>query len=626
MAGGKRRLSQAHRLLAASKDSSSENEEDGGLRERRRPPQQKVATRKHDASTPTSTHVSGASSSSEVVEMYRKVIKMASENKITVKNAWSLSLIDHMSEVVVDEDAEGVPSDDVGRSVNFQRASCTLEAGVKIYCSRVDDTFDASFRVLERLHRGRQREEEEGIVYNEDLPGDDVRTTKGRARDVTAYKTLVEDEATISAPIAEDEVSPWAFGKGVDGGAAKDLLLQRLWCVSASLDFHNDMRDDEGVPLDERFYISKLPTGLCAKLAELRAQTAEATQGPAPDELSPSLQPPRPDEMPLSQDTHQNDINADDSLFSDPIHEDVVDSAFTAPDDVEEDVVTDSTFLFAKHVHTADLAIAIDDDNLAFFDATKLAGGRNGWAGVSHWKLAATKPPPSKRAKDTASSSKHSTKRVAALDFDAPPPPLSIFAPSSTRRKPLPPIKLLDPDALLLPHDIGVKPRDLYSLFLVDCAVPSAARGVDSSTDADDLFCDQFGDQDDDSFGAPPAQDEDSFAAPNQDEIPGPIDLLRANHHVEKLDIAYAATAKKVDVRALKAALWNVLDNKLLKSLKFSSLVRHVNKGNTFGDDTTMAFYFICLLHLANEHQLSLHGLSDQPLADFTIDRSRASI
>lgn len=632
MAGGKRRLSQGRRLLAASKDLHSENEEDEGLRERRRPPQRQLETRRHDASPPTNTHGNGAPSSSEVVEMYRKVIKMASENKITVKNAWSLSLIDHMSEVVVDEEAEGVQSNDVGRSVNFQRASCTLEAGVKIYCSRVDETFDASFRVLERLHRGRQREEEEeeGAVYNEEVPADNVRGTKGRTRAVTACKTLVEDEATISAPIAEDEVLPWAFGKGVDGGAAKDLLLQRLWCVSASLDFHNDMRDDEDAPLDERFYISKLPTGLCAPLAELRAQTAEAeaTRGRPPEEMSSLLPPPRPDELPPSQDIHQTEVHADDSEFFDPIRDDdVVDTVFTASDDVEDDVLIDSTSLVTEGVQTVDLAIAIDDDNLAFFDTTKFFGGRNDWAGVSHWKLAANKPPPSKRTKDTASSSKHSAKRVAVLDFDAPPPPLSILSPSNTRRKRLPPIKLLDPDCLLLPHDIGVTPRDLYTLFLVECAVPPAARSIGVNADADDLSCDQSGVQDDDYFGVPHAQEEDSFAAPAQeDEVPGAIDLLRASHRVEKLHIAYATTASKVDVRSLKAALWNSLNNKLLKPLTFSSLVRHVNKVNKIGDDTTMAFYFICLLHLANEHQLSLHEISDLPLADFTIDRPQASI
>jgi condensin complex subunit 2 len=106
-----------------------------------------------------------AESAEEVAEMYRTVIKMASENKINMKNAWSLSLIDHMRDVVNDEEEEkeeDVPKD-VRRcsyplrvpcrmfvsqerrgSVNFQRASCTLDAGVKIYCSRVDDTWATS--------------------------------------------------------------------------------------------------------------------------------------------------------------------------------------------------------------------------------------------------------------------------------------------------------------------------------------------------------------------------------------------------------------------------------------------------------------------------------------------------
>lgn len=36
---------------------------------------------------------------------------------------------------------------------DFQKASCTLDASVKIYSYRVDDVWSSSYRVLENLNR-----------------------------------------------------------------------------------------------------------------------------------------------------------------------------------------------------------------------------------------------------------------------------------------------------------------------------------------------------------------------------------------------------------------------------------------------------------------------------------------
>jgi hypothetical protein len=58
-----------------------------------------------------------------------------------------LDLIDHMDKLIDEEN-------DRGRAqVNFQKASCTLDASIKIYSYRVDDTWSASYRILENLNR-----------------------------------------------------------------------------------------------------------------------------------------------------------------------------------------------------------------------------------------------------------------------------------------------------------------------------------------------------------------------------------------------------------------------------------------------------------------------------------------
>lgn len=82
----------------------------------------------------------------QVVELYRNTLKLASENKITKDNTWALGLIDHMSDLVK-------PSDEERGQTNFQRASCTLDAGVKIYSYRVDSVHNSIYKTLGGLSR-----------------------------------------------------------------------------------------------------------------------------------------------------------------------------------------------------------------------------------------------------------------------------------------------------------------------------------------------------------------------------------------------------------------------------------------------------------------------------------------
>ena len=82
----------------------------------------------------------------QVIELYRNSLKLASENKITKDNTWGLGLIDHMSDLVK-------PSDDEQGQTNFQRASCTLDAGVKIYSYRVDSVHNSIYKTLGGLSR-----------------------------------------------------------------------------------------------------------------------------------------------------------------------------------------------------------------------------------------------------------------------------------------------------------------------------------------------------------------------------------------------------------------------------------------------------------------------------------------
>ncbi|CAM9416184.1 unnamed protein product [Chrysoparadoxa australica] len=83
-----------------------------------------------------------AADQTKLAEMYSAIIKLSSENKINAKNSWSLNLIEHMDHMLYGEG-----------KVNFQKASCTLDASIKIYSYRVDETVASTYRVLENLSR-----------------------------------------------------------------------------------------------------------------------------------------------------------------------------------------------------------------------------------------------------------------------------------------------------------------------------------------------------------------------------------------------------------------------------------------------------------------------------------------
>ena len=120
-------------------------------------------------------------------DMYKKAIRMNAENRINATNSWNLRLIENIDKFLgeeqdadapkssrsnspdlVDEEETGGPLADATngsgisknrsknnpeKRVNFTKASCTLDASVKIYSYRVDDVHLTSYKVLANLNR-----------------------------------------------------------------------------------------------------------------------------------------------------------------------------------------------------------------------------------------------------------------------------------------------------------------------------------------------------------------------------------------------------------------------------------------------------------------------------------------
>ena len=81
-------------------------------------------------------------------QIYQDCIQLAAEDKVNAQNSWHLDLIDNMGHMLADPTAGGT---DASGQPNFQMASTTLDAGVKIYSYRVDSVFNQTFKCAPAL-------------------------------------------------------------------------------------------------------------------------------------------------------------------------------------------------------------------------------------------------------------------------------------------------------------------------------------------------------------------------------------------------------------------------------------------------------------------------------------------
>ena len=105
-----------------------------------------------------------------ILANFEEWMKMATDNKINATNSWNFALIDYFHDMSLLKE---------GESVNFQKASCTLDGCVKIYTSRVDSVATETGKLLSGLadsgnkktNRDEGCEDEEGVEDGEGEEG-----------------------------------------------------------------------------------------------------------------------------------------------------------------------------------------------------------------------------------------------------------------------------------------------------------------------------------------------------------------------------------------------------------------------------------------------------------------------
>ncbi|KAJ4977207.1 hypothetical protein NE237_002313 [Protea cynaroides] len=572
-------------------------------------------------------------SKEQIIELFQNCVKLASENKINQKNTWELNLIDHLSEIIKSEAENDVET-------NFQKASCTLEAGVKIYSLRVDSVHSEAYKVLGGINRAGREDEHEAIS---DTNNGNVEQEEGRSK---KEERKMSPLATLESSLDALNVKKFDVAFAVDPlyhqtsaqfdeGGARGLLLNNLGVYGGcrvlfdsleapgkcmSLETRNDKLDMVDLSF-VREHIEQMVVNMCRE-----------------NHISPTLR----DIINLFDEDNKrksNSFSVDSKTAEhvDAAGEDRVEfngdafetsNAWNFDHDDQGSVIDETDPSFPSH-HVEDDPYTCDEPDVDdrfekvagfLYLGLGLTTKQNAWAGPDHWKYRKAKvdaPVSENRSPLTTKRPKNRKQAEVDIDFTKSlhKEMLEIFAPPKN-----PKLLLLPPNRVpcnnTLPEDCHYQPEDLVKLFLlpnVMCLAKKGRKASDeqgqqshdsgpfSSWDNDNAFNDQFDD------GNVHSDVEDSST------------LVSQPRQVNKIEVQYDKTSKQVDVHALKETLWGSMQKSVqLPEMDSNVMVSFRHVLASFPSDCQAAacedisphLCFICLLHLANEHGLTIHDCS----------------
>ncbi|ORX34460.1 condensin complex subunit 2/barren [Kockovaella imperatae] len=183
---------------------------------------------------------------------FEEWMKLATDNKITATNTWNFALIDYFADLTLlrnDED----------QSINFQKASCTLDGCVKIWTSRVDSVATETGKLLSGLAGGGGvADDDEAEEAEEDEEGVETRKSRKTAR---SEATLAKTFAALQVKKFDLEFTVDPLFKKTsadfDEGGAMGLLMNHLGVdgkgrvVFDAGDAGVDNEEDEALPAQD---------------------------------------------------------------------------------------------------------------------------------------------------------------------------------------------------------------------------------------------------------------------------------------------------------------------------------------------------------------------------------------
>ncbi|CAH1758302.1 2226_t:CDS:10 [Entrophospora sp. SA101] len=579
---------------------------------------------------------------------YEEWMKLVTDNKINAQNSWKLALIDYFHEMSLLKD---------GDSINFQKASCTLDGCVKIYTSRVDSVATETGKLLNGLADSSKNDLNLQDDEDEDEADPEKRTKKKRNRSestlVTSYDQLILKKFDL-----EFTVDP-LFKKtsaDFDEGGAQGLLLNHLsvdsdvkiiFDASDAIPVHK-MEDDNNIEDNsiQLMDLTKLRTTFLPDLESIFSK-----------DICPVLKGFNffgNSEVDFDfflrkiGDDGDDDDDCIDSRF------DFVENHYTAGgngselfmdngggDDGEDDIFLDQSFEVddersehQQQLSERDYLMAMSNNENELFSYFDSAFLRN-WAGPEHWKLkrAAKKKPEDENGETKGEKKKKDPFLIDFIESDDIDTSNIFVAGKNTIIDP----KLAErlPHRNILPDDMHFSSKQLLKLFLKPQPTVSFSEKdfENENIEVDENFWAEHTNGD-----LPETNDlgggtffNDDYDG-TDDELDYGENLVSQPKIIKPEFVKYSKKAKRVDVKKLKENIWktlihsrnslnasenepNVCDNieenetlPVVKEQKLSDVVQNLQgfyKEKALRD-ISVQFCFICVLHLANEKNLDI--------------------
>ncbi|XP_010675738.2 condensin complex subunit 2 isoform X1 [Beta vulgaris subsp. vulgaris] len=582
----------------------------------------------------------------QIMELFHNCVKLASENKITQKNTWELKLIDHLSEIIKVEEENN------NAATNFQRASCTLETGVKIYAVRVDAWHADAYRVLGGISRTGLGDEHEFSIGGTRtcIARNGKKSVKETERKVSPLSTVESsfEALNIKKFDVAFTVDPLYHQTSAqfDEGGAKGLLLCNLGVYGGC----RVLFDSQEVPAE---CISSTNGSTSSNLVdvffakehiELMAANLHQNQ-----DISPSLRvlvkqidelrfPSRvPDGTESIINENIIDTNKVDKKFygatgaTEDIGAQIYDSSFDynevwsadndhdvtiSDEDVDMGIPTMQNYTEDTVQYMPLVGDSFENVGSLFCRGLGYESARNAWAGPDHWKYSKPNGPESISVHDSrldgaCKRPKSKSSWASDIDFiknldDKVP---DIFVPVKNPKSLLLPTRKV-PFPNKLPEDWHYQPEDLVKLFLLPhvMCLGKIRKVSGSLLQGDDVTFPSW-DHESTVYGS---CDDNFIHRDTEEDI-----LVSEPRRVDKIEVEYDETSKQVDIHVLKKTLWTLMQGSMQTPEVMHAdgiSFRHIL--TTFPDDCKASvtrdisphLCFICLLHLANEHELTIIG------------------
>ncbi|KAK7263497.1 hypothetical protein RJT34_31088 [Clitoria ternatea] len=588
----------------------------------------------------------------QILDLFQNCIKLASENKINQKNTWELNLIDHLTDIIKAEEENDAET-------NFQKASCTLEAGVKIYSLRVDSVHSEAYKVLGGMNRAGQEAEQDATLEGVNIESGQEESRKETNKKLSPLSTLessfeVLNVKKFDAAFVVDPLYRQTTAK-FDEGGAKGLLMNNLGIYGGCrvlfdsqevpakcMASQNQLDTSDTIDLsfardciEQMVLEMRVKDEISPTLRTIVNQFDENNKRPAHFQLHGQNSAEDPDstfngETSFDKEEYENNMSWNDDHDEQTVAADIVDYSNDAdpsyPDYPQEDEPFPSP--------DPDVDDRFENVDEYLFLSLGFSSKQNAWAGPDHWKFRKSKDSevhPTSEDGSTLKTRQPRSKRQAEVDLDftnsLEKEMLDTFSPPKN------PKSLLLPESRLpcntkLPEDCHYQPEDLVKLFLlpnVKCLGRRAKRFTDGSGG-------QFNEYE--SF---PSWDNGSVCGDDPGDYGGDTDihgdiedsntLITQPRQVNKIEVQYDKTSKQVDVQALKVTLWDHVQESVKlpfqgqkDTVSFKSMLANFpsdcNAAATISD-ISPHLCFICLLHLANEKGLSIQNCPN--LDDLTI-------